>query len=99
MEEIKRLQRLGAWWILPDRYALLRGILLELCQDRLVDFMKADSSIQDVIARLRDIERRIDRAIETGDYSKLSATKLNSDIGKYMEVIHSALAAVKTYAQ
>jgi hypothetical protein len=63
MEEIKRLQREGAWRILPDRYGALRSALTSIrtAKPDLPD--KHRAAIQGAIEQFRIIEKKIDRAL------------------------------------
>ena len=57
LEEIRRLQNLGQWVILPDRYAELRRILQSIRAHRLSEHDQ--TTIQDAVVTLRSLEELV----------------------------------------
>lgn len=94
MQEIKRLHRVRAWAILPDRYASLR--------ERLIAIRAANTSIDDagLIAirgaeeRLADLERRVDKALAEGR-EPARVTKFNEIVAADLDRLHEVLTSLK----
>lgn len=95
MEEIKRLQREGAWYILPDRYTILRQLLIRIKSSKLDLSDSSHIVIQNSIAHIKGIENDIENRIQRGD--KLSdSVRLNKVVTKEIDKLQEVLEEVKS---
>lgn len=94
MDEIKRLQRLGAWPVLPDRYAELRRRLVALKSSsaQLTDPQR--QVFQGTVEKFKDLERRVERSVATGAAPRNPA-KLNEIVSSQIDEVHAVLLAVQ----
>ena len=94
MDEIRRLQRLRAWPILPDRYAELRRKLVALkgSAAKLTDEQR--QTFQGTVETFADLERRIERAISTSAMPPNPA-KLNEIVSTQIDRVQAVLLAVQ----
>jgi hypothetical protein len=94
LEEIKRLHRQGnAWPILPDRYANIRKLLIQLRSSttRMNDEQKI--VIQSALANLAEIEKQVERAL--ADKTELKANRLNLIISSDVDGLLTVLNQLK----
>ena len=94
MDEIKRLQRLGAWSVLPDRYAELRRKLVALKSSaaQLTDTQR--QIFQSAVATFADLERTVERSIQTGKRPPNPA-KFNDIVSSQIDALQAVLLAVQ----
>lgn len=94
MDEIKRLQRLRAWSVLPDRYAELRRKLVALKSSaaQLTDAQR--QVFQGTIEKFADLERRIERSVATGT-TPPNPAKLNDIVSSQIDEVQAVLLAVQ----
>ncbi|MBF0509170.1 MAG: hypothetical protein HQK57_09630 [Deltaproteobacteria bacterium] len=96
MSEIKRLQRVGAWDILPDRYSVIRGLLVSL-KDR-TPCLKNDHNgyLQNAIQHFSNLEHKIEGYISQKkrppDEMKI---KINQILSKQIDRLHEIEAAIR----
>jgi transcription termination factor Rho len=95
MEEIKQLQREGAWRILPDRYAFVRNALTSIRTGKpdLPDEHKA--VLQGAVEQFRMIEGRIERALATNQ-DPVNVPKLNEIVSLQIEHITEVLGTMRS---
>ena len=94
MDEIKRLQRLRAWSVLPDRYAELRRKLVALKSSaaQLTDAQR--QVFQGTVETFADLERKIERSIST-DTMPPNPAKLNDIVSSQIDELQAVLLAVQ----
>ena len=94
MDEIKRLQRLGAWQILPDRYAELRRRLVSLKSSsaQLTDAQR--QTFQGAVEEFADLERRIEYSISRGT-SPRNPAKFNDIVSSQIDEIQAVLLTIQ----
>ena len=94
MEEITRLQREGAWSILPERYATLRKSLIEIrsANKNLPDEHKA--SLQNSIQLLKGVQRTVEEAVAANKEPK-NVVRLNEVVFDQIDDLHGILTEVK----
>jgi hypothetical protein len=63
MEEIKRLHRVDAWHLLPDRYSVLRRTLISIRASNLNLDESAQKTLQSAIQHFASIEQSVERAL------------------------------------
>jgi transcription termination factor Rho len=95
MEEIKRLQREGAWRILPDRYAFVRTALTSIRTGKpdLPDKHKA--VLQGAVEQFRMIEGKIERALAASQ-SPANVPRLNEIVSDQIEHITELLGTMRS---
>ena len=93
MDEIKRLQRLQAWPVLPDRYAELRRRLVAVKSSdaRLTDRQR--QVFQATVEKFADLERRIERWLAKG--TTPNPAKLNDIVSSQIDEVQAVLLAVQ----
>jgi hypothetical protein len=95
MDEIKRLQREGAWSVLPDRYADLRKSLISIKsanKDLPAHYMTA---IQSSIQHFRGIETIIEKSLAAKKIPS-NATRLNTIMSEQVDELHGILTEIKS---
>ena len=96
LEEIKRLHRQGnAWPILPDRYATIRKVLIQLRNSGTRVTAEQSTVIQKAIADLVEIEKLVERALI--DQTQLKPNKLNSIISNDIDSLVTVLTQLKNH--
>ena len=95
MEEIKRLHGVGAWHILPDRYASLRNALtcIRTSKPSLPDEHKA--VIQGAIEQLRIVENKIERALASTQ-NPGNVPRLNEIVSLQIDKVAEVLVIVRS---
>lgn len=94
MDEIKRLHREGTWRVLPDRYSVLRKLLISIKASNSDMNTRYKSVFQDAIQSLRSIEKQV-------EYANLQAkipqnvAKLNAIISRLIDSLHEILVEIK----
>ncbi len=100
MEEIKRLQRVAAWQVLPDRYSQLRSRLNTICTMYRSFTPSEMISLQLSAQQLRIAEETIEKAIYMEQnaqvqtdpaYDLLNWTDLNKAVSEQMERLEPIL--------
>ena len=66
MEEVKRLHRITAWSVLPDRYADVRKALISVRSSNEQLTQECLAAIQDAIQHFAEIENEVEKAIASG---------------------------------
>ena len=95
MEEIKRLHRAGVWAVLPDRYSSLRKLLLSVSMSTPALSQHHKSALLGVITQLRDIEKVVERSIETND-PPAKVAKLNEIVSDQADKLHSVMVEIRS---
>ena len=95
MEEIKRLQRAGAWNILPDRYSSLRKLLRSILANhqRISDEHK--SILVGAVTQFADMEAVIEKALSDKTEPK-NVARLNQLLSKQADGIHGVFASLRS---
>ena len=90
MDEIKRLQRHGAWAILPDRYSELRRRLVAIKGSGapLNDLQRL--VLQSAIEAFADLERRIEKAV-LASIPPAKPAKLNDIVSGQIDEVNAVL--------
>lgn len=94
MDEIKRLQRLGAWAVVPDRYSELRRRLITIKESRSTLTSSQRESLMAAIERFAALERRVDRAISM-IAPVPNPAKLNDIVSTQIDEVQIVLLALK----
>ncbi len=63
MNEIKRLHRVSAWAILPDRYAALRSMLISIRSMNPDLQLEYRTAIQNALQQFSDIEKTVEKSL------------------------------------
>jgi len=94
MEEIKRLQRAGAWQFALDRYSTLRRHLIRIEQinPALTDPQREDLARS--VAQLRTVEVKVERAISSGAAS-LNFADVNRVVSGQIDRMERVMIAIK----
>lgn len=98
MDEIKRLQRAAAWQILPDRYATVRRLFIEI---RSVSDSAPDEhreALSGAIQHLKDIEDKVEKSLQNGGKTP-NVVSLNAIIGQQRDKLAEVLEAMKGTAR
>lgn len=94
MDEIKRLQRHGAWGVLPDRYGELRRRLVAL-KGSAAQLTEAHRQVfQSAIETFADLERRVERAASAA-VPPPNPAKLNDIVSGQIDALHAVLLAMQ----
>ena len=84
MGEVKRLQRVAAWALVPDRYSLLRSLLVAIRTTR-QDLQPGQLSVlQGAIQQVSDLEKKVEHSLLPGSEQPNSA-KLNALISGQLD--------------
>lgn len=95
LDEIKRLHRLDdAKHLLPERYALVRKLLIQLRHADVEMTNDQNSVVQNALANVREIEKQIDRSLRTAN-SSLKPSKFNSIISNDIDGLLAVLTQLK----
>lgn len=96
MDEIRRLHRVGAWQLLPDRYSALRNKLIcvrtansDMPEAKLIVLRK-------VAEEFKAIEMRVERALATGT-APPNPAKLNEIVGSHIDSLSEVLVSLKDF--
>lgn len=94
MDEIKRLQRYGAWPVLPDRYSELRRRLGAI-RNSGVALSDAQRGILAATAEsFVDLERRVERAVAANN-APPNPPKLNEIVSAQIDEVHGVLVSLQ----
>lgn len=85
MEEIKRLQRQGAWLVLPDRYSSVRTALTSIRASKPDLSDDGNAAIQGAVSQFRALEKKVESANASGDYTSLKVSTLNDIVSQQIE--------------
>jgi hypothetical protein len=94
MGEIKRLQRLGVWAVLPDRYSELRRHLVAIKTSRMQLDDHQLQTIQSTIEAFAQLEKRVERAVLSNEVPANPA-KLNDIVSGKIDEVHAVLLSVQ----
>jgi hypothetical protein len=94
MDEIRRLHREGSWQILPDRYSILKGLLISIRSTNPSLPDKHKVALQNAIQHFTNIESQIERSLESGN-SPTNIAKLNTIVSKQMDALREALVEIQ----
>lgn len=95
MEEIKRLHRVEAWALMPERYSSLRKhmILIISTHKNLSEEHKA--SIQTAITQFRELERKVESSLAE-NRADLNSAKMNKIVTAQLDKLDELLNFMKT---
>jgi hypothetical protein len=94
LEEVKRMHRQGgSWSLLPDRYAFIRKMFVQLRNSTVPMTDAQKSTIQNALVNLIDIERQVEKALP--DSTKLRAFKFNAVISDDIDALVAVLTQLK----
>ena len=94
MDEIRRLQRAGAWAVLPDRYSSLREKLMAILASHPVISEAQRMSVGAALEGIRRLEHRVEESLATGSAPPNSA-KLNQVLGSHLDILRGVLTGIR----
>ena len=94
MEEMKRLHRIAAWELLPDRYSTLRGLLISIRGASPGLSQEHQAVLLGAIQHSSAIERKIERAIMQKSKPP-DAARLNEIVSIQIDKLHEVLASLR----
>jgi len=94
LEEIKRLHRVGAWTIVPDRYTSLRTLLSRILTASPESTQRHKTAMMSLIGQLIEMEKSADRALAANTQPKNLAV-LNETLSKYGDELGTALVEIR----
>lgn len=94
LEEVKRLHRVAAWPLLPDRYSALKRslILIRTANPKLSDSHK--TKIQNAVSHLIAFEDMIEKVIATGSEVP-DVPRLNKIVSKQVKALAEILGDIR----
>lgn len=94
LDEIKRMHRQGdSWALLPDRYSMIRKLLVQLRSSNVLLNDDQKSVIQNALTNLVEIEKQVERALD--DPTTLKPAKFNAIISDDIDRLMSVLTQLK----
>lgn len=93
LEEIKRLHRQRAWPILPDRYAILRKLLISIRSSPVKFSDEQSVALQNAITNLATLEARVEKAMSNS--SDLLPAKFNRAISSDLDRLVVVLTQIR----
>ena len=93
MNEIKRLHRVEAWVILPDRYAALRNMLLSIRSMNPDLREEYRTVIQNALQQFSDIEKAVERSLVSN--KPLNRARLNAIVSVQVDRLIEILEEIK----
>ncbi len=93
MNEIKRLHRVEAWVILPDRYAALRNMLLSIRSMNPDLREEYRTVIQNALQQFNDIEKAVERSLVSN--KPLNRARLNAIVSVQVDRLIEILEEIK----
>lgn len=93
-EEIKRLQREREWRVLPDRYSLLRKLLIDIRSNNELDD-DDKKMIQSTLALLTSLERQVDQFLETDNSEEIRVSKMNHTLTRKADDLQELLNRIR----
>ncbi len=94
LEEIKLLQRESRWRMLPDRYPIVRQMLITIRQGNQGMPQNDHATIMGTIQHLADFERVVDIFLETGN-DEPSPAHLNTILSGQIDKLNEILETLK----
>jgi hypothetical protein len=94
MNEIKRLHRVEAWELLPERYAALRAMLISVRSSNSDLPEDQRATIQGAIKHFNDFEVTVERSISSKKPLPNPA-RLNAILSEQIDKLTEILAAIK----
>lgn len=94
MNEIKRLHRVAAWAMLPDRYATLRQLLIAVRSTNPGLSNAHRTTIQNALGHFRVIEQEVERALASNEEPP-RADALNRVVSDQIDALSEILEAIK----
>src|SRR5690606_10073611 len=88
MDEVKRLQRHGAWSVIPDRYSELRRRLVAIKASHAQVDDSGRKTLQSTIETFADLERRVETAV-AANASPPNPAKLNYIVSGQIDEVHA----------
>jgi hypothetical protein len=94
MEEIKRLHRIQAWSIVPERYSALRAILISIRTSN--PNLPSDqlAALQTAIKNFSDFEGTVERSI-SANKAMPNPAKFNSIVSAQVDRLNEILSAIQ----
>jgi hypothetical protein len=94
MEEIKRLHRVNAWHLLPDRYSLLRRKLVTIRTANAGFSEEHQTALQSAVQHFTSIEQRVERSLASNT-APPNAAKLNQIVSAQIDRLEEVLTTLK----
>ena len=96
MDEIMRLHRSGAnWLILPDRYSSLRDKLTGIVASHPSMSEAQRLSVGKALSGIRSIESTVEKSLAEGGSSPPNVVKLNQIMRTHLDALRAVLAALR----
>lgn len=96
MDEIKRLNRHGAWPILPDRYSALRQRLITIRASNLDLSEPHLADLNGAIQQIRNLEQTVESALSKQGQAELDKARFNSVVSKQLDKMTEVLVSIRT---
>lgn len=95
MDEIKRLHRARAWYIVPDRYSALRQLLASI-QIQNPDLTAEHKSIlAGAIVQFRTMENVVETACLANPPREIDLPRLNKTVSKVLDNLNAVMTAIQ----
>ena len=94
MDEIKRLQREGAWRVLPERYSALRQHLIRIIAVEGTVATNDAGVIREAVGQFSDLEKRVENALARGA-TPANPAKLNEVVSAQVDRLQVVLIALQ----
>lgn len=94
MEEIKRLHRTGDWKVLLDRYATLRGLLIEIKSSNPTMIDDHHAALTGAVQQFSDIEKKVEKAV-AADAEHPKVPKLNEIVSFQIDRLSEVLGNIR----
>jgi len=94
MDEIRRLQRHGAWAVLPDRYSELRRRLVTIKASHVQMTDAQRQTLQATVETFADLERKVERAV-AANAAPPNPAKLNDIVSAQIDEVHAVLLSLQ----
>lgn len=98
MEEIKRLHRSAMWPILPDRYSVLKQLLLSIRSANANLARNHRAALQSAIVQLTEIEDIVERSLAPQS-PPANVPNLNRQMSTLIEKLSEVLVAIRDMAE
>jgi|ERR1039457_5090261 hypothetical protein len=95
MDEIKRLHRVRAWELLPDRYSILRRLLasIQTLNPDLTDDHR--SILGGAIVQFRTMEHQVETARAANRHAELDLARLNRTVAKQLDELDKVMLSIR----
>ena len=95
MEEIKRLHRVNAWAILPDRYSSVKRLLISIRASSPNIPNEHRESLLAAVQHFSTMEKKVERFLAGSMETTPNQAKLNEVVSLQLDRVNDTLAAIK----